>query len=155
MKITGKQFTQVVKEYKRLQFKNRLRAIIQENCGLDHGAPVSLEKEEEEVVELPAIAEPLIAAEEEAVDVASGPPVPADYDAVTSLLGSNPEFVNLAIAQVMDMAGAGCERSTVMGVIDFLKGMLGELPEAEPAAAPAELDPLLMAPMLLDPEAGG
>jgi hypothetical protein len=152
MKITGKQFKRVVSEYKRLQFKNRLRSILEEECGL--GAPVGLEKEEE-VVELPAIAEPHMAAEDEAVSVASGPPVPADYEAVTSLLGSNPEFVNLAITQVMDMAGAGCERSTVMAVIDFLKGMLGELPEEVEPPAETDLDSLLMAPMLLDPEAGG
>ncbi len=154
MKITGKQFKRVVNEYKRLQFKGKLRGIIHEECGLDHGAPVSLEKEEE-LIELPAIAEPFDAAESEVIAVESGPPVPADYEAVTSLLGSNPEFVNLAIAQVMDMAGAGCERSTVMAVIDFLKGMLGELPEEAVPPAEPELDPLLMAPMLLDPEAGG
>lgn len=154
MRITRKQFKQVVKEYKHLQLKSKLRAIIQENCDLQGGL-ADLEKEEEPSVGLPAIAEPLSSMpEEEAVTVDASPPVPEDYEAVTSLLSTNPEFVDLAITQVMNMAGAGCERSSVMAMIDFLKGMLGEKTPEE-TVPPAELDPLLMAPMLLDPAAPG
>ena len=76
-----------------------------------------------------------------------GPPVQEDYDAVTQLLASNAWVVNLAIEQVMEMSGANCQKSTVMAIIDFLKGMLGvDYAMGEPVAEP--LEPLQMAPIL-------
>lgn len=76
-----------------------------------------------------------------------GPPVPADYDSVTQLLSSNAWVVNLAIEQVMEMSGAQCQKSTVMAIIDFLKGMLGvDYTMGSPVEQP--LEPLQMAPIL-------
>lgn len=107
----------------------------------------------EEIVDLASLIMPgdeAVPVEMPLVDPAmdtGGPPVPEDYDAVTQLLASNAWVVNLAIEQVMEMSGAQCQKSTVMAIIDFLKGMLGvDYSMGEPVEQP--LEPLQMAPIL-------
>ena len=128
--------------------KRNILFLIKEACDLAGPAP------EEEVMDLQSLIMPGddMAAEESMplVDPAadtSGPPVPEDYDAVSQLLASNAWVVNLAIEQVMEMSGAKCQRSTVMAIIDFLKGMLGvDYSMGSPVEQP--LEPLQMAPIL-------
>ena len=127
--------------------KRNILLLIKEACDL---AP-----EEEPAQELPQMIpglEELEAAAavmpiEDPAEVTGGAPVPADYDSVTKLLNNNAWVVNLALEQVMEMSGAKCERSTVMAIIDFLKGMLGvDYRMGEPVSEPVE--PLQMAPIL-------
>tara|TARA_Y100001970_G_scaffold173014_1_gene211436 strand:+ start:3840 stop:4289 length:450 start_codon:yes stop_codon:yes gene_type:complete len=141
--------------------KRNILFLIKEACDLA-GAPP--EEEEvvaaefdpetgEEVMDLASLimpgdvaAEPEMPLVDPAMDL-GGPPVPEDYDSVTQLLSSNAWVVNLAIEQVMEMSGAKCQKSTVMAIIDFLKGMLGvDYQMGEPVAEP--LEPLQMAPIL-------
>ena len=122
--------------------KRNILLLIKEACDLDPQEPVEeLPQMIPGMEELPAM--PI----EDPAEVTGGPPVPADYDSVTKLLNNNAWVVNLALEQVMEMSGAKCERSTVMAIIDFLKGMLGvDYRMGEPVSEPVE--PLQMAPIL-------
>jgi len=82
--------------------KRQLRGIIREACGLDTPAPAA----------------PDMTVHNENV------PVPADYDAVRDILAQSPMHVDLAIAAVMQAAGASCERSSAQAIIDHLQDML-------------------------------
>ena len=119
--------------------KRNILLLIKEACDLDPQEPV--EELPQMIPGMPAM--PI----EDPAEVTGGPPVPADYDSVTKLLNNNAWVVNLALEQVMEMSGAKCERSTVMAIIDFLKGMLGvDYRMGEPVSEPVE--PLQMAPIL-------
>ena len=126
--------------------KRNILLLIKEACDLDPQEPVEelpqmIPGMEELEAVMPAM--PI----EDPAEVTGGPPVPADYDSVTKLLNNNAWVVNLALEQVMEMSGAKCERSTVMAIIDFLKGMLGvDYRMGEPVSEPVE--PLQMAPIL-------
>ena len=119
--------------------KRNILLLIKEACDLDPQEPV--EELPQMIPGIPAM--PI----EDPAEVTGGPPVPADYDSVTKLLNNNAWGVNLALEQVMEMSGAKCERSTVMAIIDFLKGMLGvDYRMGEPVSEPVE--PLQIAPIL-------
>ena len=98
--------------------KRQLRKIISEACDLA-GSPAE---------ELPEMIPAAIQPPTDEV------PVPEDYNAVRDLLEQRPDYVNMAIAHLMDMAGTQCERSTVQGIIDHLVEMVGA------TAAPSESD---------------
>ena len=104
--------------------KRQLRKIISEACDLA-GPPAE---------ELPEMIPAAIQPPTDEV------PVPEDYNAVRDLLEQRPDYVNMAIAHLMDMAGTQCERSTVQGIIDHLVEMVGaaaEAPEADVDGLPA------------------
>jgi len=105
--------------------KRQLRKIISEACDL---APAPGEELPEM---MPAAIQP----------PTNEIPVPEDYNAVRDLLEQRPDYVNMAIAHLMDMAGTQCERSTVQGIIDHLRDMVkdsaGEAAEAEVEEIPA------------------
>ena len=98
--------------------KRQLRQLIKEACGLETGMPQML---------------PDQAGMEPTPDV----PVPEDYAAVRDLLDSRADYVNMAIAHVMDMAGTQCERSTAQAIIDHLQDMVSgsQAPVEEPLPA--------------------
>ena len=110
--------------------KRQLRKIISEACDLA-GPPAE---------ELPEMIPAAIQPPTDEV------PVPEDYNAVRDLLEQRPDYVNMAIAHLMDMAGTQCERSTVQGIIDHLVEMVGaaaEVPadaEEVPALPVGELE---------------
>ncbi len=93
--------------------KRQLRKIISEACDLA-GPPAE---------ELPEMIPAAIQPPTDEV------PVPEDYNAVRDLLEQRPDYVNMAIAHLMDMAGTQCERSTVQGIIDHLLEMVGATAE--------------------------
>ena len=88
--------------------KRQLRKAIREACGLEGTEP--------QVQELPQMMPP--------EPIGDAVPVPEDYNSVRDFLEMNPEIVDMSINTVMDMAGAGCERSTAQGIIDHLQDMV-------------------------------
>lgn len=125
--------------------KRKLRRIVKESCGLD-----SAPEDELEDLGMQMGLEDILAPVEMEMDVDAAPPMeaeaegtadvpsPEDYASVQAMLSQTPELVDLAIEQVMSMSGATCERSTVMAIIDFLKGMVQPVDSAGAEAIPLE-----------------
>ena len=95
--------------------RRQLRKAIREACGLEQGAeaPVQAPTMQMMPAELP-VEQPM----------GDSVPVPQDYNTVRDFLEANPDLVDMSINAVMDMAGAGCERSSAQGIIDHLQDMV-------------------------------
>ena len=89
--------------------KNELRQLIREACAVLSNPP-------ENTV---------------SVHASEDVPSPDDYQAVADLLKDNSELVHAGIKEIMNMAGASCERSTIHAMIDYLEGLIGDSGESE------------------------
>ena len=115
--------------------KRQLRRIIREACALED-APQG-------EVHVDQVAQPQAAPD--------AVPVPQDYEAVRSFMGSNPDIVDLGISMVMELVGVSCERSTAQAIIDHLQDMLaGHGQEDTPGEIEAEISPAFLSGLAIE-----